>query len=239
MLTVDASPYGLSAILSQIDDDTKKPSIIAYASRSLTTIEQRYSQTEREALAIVWGMEHFRLYLYGCKFDLITDHKPLELIYKNRKSKPPMRIERWLLRLQDFKFKVIYQAGKDNIADYMSWHPVKEAKRENLAEQYVHFISENAVPKSMTLLEIQEESQRDPTIQFVMRAIQTNNWQTSSTNVDTKEIVQYYKVRTQLTAQHDGIILKNSKLSFQKHCAIKQLILHTLVIKASPRPKLF
>ena len=175
MLTVDASPYGLSAILSQIDDDTKKPNIIAYASRSLTTIEQRYSQTEREALAIVWGMEHFRLYLYGCEFDLITDHKPLELIYKNPKSKPPMRIERWLLRLQDFNFKVIYQAGKDNIADYMSRHPVKEAKRENLAEQYVHFISENAVPKSMTLLEIQEESQRDPTIQFVMRAIETND----------------------------------------------------------------
>ena len=65
-VVVDASPVGLSAILAQTPPgkDTP-PSIIAYASRALTPTEQRYSQTEREALAIVWGIEHFHLYLYG------------------------------------------------------------------------------------------------------------------------------------------------------------------------------
>ena len=98
----------------------------------------------------------------------------------------------------------------------MSRHPVKEAKRENLAEQYAHFISEKAVPTSMTLQEVHEESQRDPTIQFVMRAIETNNWKALSDHIDTKEIAQYHKVRTQLTARHDETTLKNSKIIIPK-----------------------
>ena len=70
-LCVDASPAGLAAIMSQ---DNK---IIAYASRALSPVEQRYSQTERECLAIVWGIEHFHLYLFGKPFTLLSDHKPL------------------------------------------------------------------------------------------------------------------------------------------------------------------
>ena len=94
VILVDASPVGLSAILSQQEHGSSKSQIIAYASRSLTSTEQRYSQTEKEALAIVWGIEHFHLYVYGAPFVLYTDHKPLELIYANPMSKPPARIER-------------------------------------------------------------------------------------------------------------------------------------------------
>ena len=61
-LSVDASPVGVSAILAQRDPGTSTPPhIIAYASRALTPTERRYSQTEKEALAIVWGIEHFHL----------------------------------------------------------------------------------------------------------------------------------------------------------------------------------
>ena len=59
---------------------------MAYASRALTEVEKRYSQTEKEALVIIWGVEHFHLYLYGNEFTLVTDHKPLEVIYGSRKS---------------------------------------------------------------------------------------------------------------------------------------------------------
>ena len=66
-LTTDASPFGLGAILEQKQTDGQfKP--IAYASRSLTDIERRYSQTEKEGLGIVWGCEKFQLYLLGLKF---------------------------------------------------------------------------------------------------------------------------------------------------------------------------
>jgi hypothetical protein len=63
-------------------------------SRSLLeVVERRYSQTEREALAIVWAMERFiHLYLHGAKFTLYTDCKPIEMILGNPKSKPPARM---------------------------------------------------------------------------------------------------------------------------------------------------
>ncbi|KAK3751390.1 hypothetical protein QZH41_002583 [Actinostola sp. cb2023] len=76
-LIVDASPVGLGAILAQVTHDQGR-NVVAYASRSLTDCESRYSQTEREALAVVWGTEHFHLYLHGSSFQSITDHKPLE-----------------------------------------------------------------------------------------------------------------------------------------------------------------
>ncbi|KAF2898921.1 hypothetical protein ILUMI_07253, partial [Ignelater luminosus] len=78
--------------------------------------EKRYSQTEKEALAIVWACEKFTIYLIGIKFELITDDKPLEVIY-SVKSKPCARIERWVLRLQKTESVIIVtieQATKED-----------------------------------------------------------------------------------------------------------------------------
>lgn len=104
-LIADASPVGLGAVLIQIND--KGPRIISYASKSLSDVEKRYAQTEKEALALVWAVERFHFYLFGREFKLITDHKPLEVIF-GPKSKPCARIERWVLRLQSYKYKVVY-----------------------------------------------------------------------------------------------------------------------------------
>nr|CAI5849022.1 unnamed protein product [Callosobruchus analis] len=93
----DASPVGLGAVLLQINHEG--PRIIAYGDRTLTDCERRYSQTEKEALALVWSVEHFNIFLFGKEFELVTDHKPLEFIFGVR-SKPCARIERWVLRLQ-------------------------------------------------------------------------------------------------------------------------------------------
>ena len=97
----DASPVGLGAVLLQEQQGVHR--IISYASRTLSSVERRYSQTEREALALVWACERFSIYLIGREFDLITDHRPLEVIYGPR-SKPSARIERWVLRLQSYDF---------------------------------------------------------------------------------------------------------------------------------------
>lgn len=72
VMIVDASPLGLRALFIQ---DGK---VISYGSRALNDVETRYSQTEREGLAVVWGCEHFHLYLFGNQFKIISDHKPLE-----------------------------------------------------------------------------------------------------------------------------------------------------------------
>ena len=101
---VDASPVGLGAILAQ------QGKIISYASRALTDVEQRYSQTDREFLAIVYGVEHFHLYLFGSKFTVTTDHKSLVGIISS--SKPATaRIERLRLRLMPYECDLQYRPG--------------------------------------------------------------------------------------------------------------------------------
>lgn len=112
---------GVSAILKNKDKNDEK--VLAYASRALTNVEKRFSQTEKKALAIIWGVEHFHMYLYGHEFTLITNYKPLEVINGKCNSRPSARIERWVLRLQTYSFKVIYKPGKHNPADYLSRHP--------------------------------------------------------------------------------------------------------------------
>ena len=156
-LLTDASPSGLSAILMQHTPGRNNRRVVAYASRALTAVERRYSQTGREALAIVWVIERLHLYLFGSHFKLLTDCKPVELIFSNPKSKPPARIERWNLRLQAYDFEVIHTKGSDNPSDYLSRHTslIGNDKQDNIAEEYVNFITSFAVPKAMTLEEIQ------------------------------------------------------------------------------------
>ena len=102
----DASPVGLGAVLLQTQSDGQnKP--IAYASCSLTPAERRYSQIEREALGCVWAVEHFRTYLWGVKFTLQTDHKPLIYMLNPEKATlSPPRKQRLGLRLQPYDLKI-------------------------------------------------------------------------------------------------------------------------------------
>ena len=118
-MSVDASLVGLAAILSQANTETGETHVITYASRSLTETEQRYSQTEREPLAVVWACEYLHLYIYGKPVTVYTDHKPLVTIYGNPNSKPPARIERWALKLQPYQLTVRYRRGAGNPADYV------------------------------------------------------------------------------------------------------------------------
>ena len=123
IITVDASPVGISAILAPKDSASDDCRIVA-----ISSVEKRYSQTEKEALSIVWAVEHFHLFIYGKPFQLITDHKPLEIVYDSPKSKPSARIERWVLHLQPYRFTVQYKPGVDNPADYLSSHPTKKVE---------------------------------------------------------------------------------------------------------------
>ena len=156
-LVVDASPFGLGAVLAQYDNEHSEESrrIIAFGSRSLTETEQRYSQTERETLALVWGCEYFHVYIYGSVNPVIvTDHKPLVTIFNNPQSKPPMRLERWALRLQPYNLKVKYQPGEINAADYLlrryALTKTIWSTKNNEIEMYVNSIITDAIPKAMT-----------------------------------------------------------------------------------------
>lgn len=79
ILTTDASAYAIGGILSQGEIGKDKP--IAYASRLLNNAEQNYATIEKESLAIVYCTNHFRPYLYGNQFTILTDHKPLQWLH--------------------------------------------------------------------------------------------------------------------------------------------------------------
>ena len=203
-LRVDASPFGLGAILTQTHGDETRP--VAYASRTLTAVERRYSQTEREALAVVWGCVRFHLYLYGTTFEIYTDHKPLEIIYSPT-SKPPARIERWGLRLQPHIFCVKYSPGIGNPADVLSRLPLANAttNTRNTAEEYVQFVAQNAAPKVLSLSTIKEATNQDPVLQFLRECIMKNNWPKVSMTRP------YHGIRHELTVI-DDIILRGSRI---------------------------
>lgn len=173
----DASPVGLGAILFQKQGEVQR--VISYASRTLSAVERRYSQTEKEALALVWACERFAIYLIGREFDLLTDHKPLEIIYGPR-SKPSARIERWVLRLQSFDFTVRYRPGKYNIADSLSRLPTQNGAA-NTTEAYVRFVATQATPGAMTTREIEEASSKDETLQQIREAVQQGKRECVST----------------------------------------------------------
>ena len=107
-VTCDASPVGVAAVISHVfDNNIERP--IAFASRTLSKAERNYSQLDREALALVFGVKSFHQYVYGREFDLETDHKPLTFIFGPKKGLPMMsaaRVQRWAIFLTAYDFKI-------------------------------------------------------------------------------------------------------------------------------------
>ena len=118
-LETDASNLRIAAVLMQIKEGNKV--LISAASRTITSAEKNYRIVEREALAVVWGIQYLRTYLYifGKTFLVITDHQCLKYLqtFKN----PNSRMVKWLMSLQDFSIQVVYRSGKQNVvADALS-----------------------------------------------------------------------------------------------------------------------
>ena len=120
VLQTDASNVGIGAVLTQFIDDEEHP--VAFASRQLSDAEFKYATIEKEALAIKWGIQYFRPYLYGTSFKVQTDHNPLRWL--NNMKDTSQRLGRWALMLQEYDFEIEYRKGSSNAnADCMSRMP--------------------------------------------------------------------------------------------------------------------
>ena len=111
VLQTDASSSGLGAVLLQEFEDSLHP--VCFASRKLLDREKRYSTIERECLAIVWAVHKFVRFLWGVRFVLQTDHRPLT--YLRTSNFKNSRIMRWALSLQEFSFEVLPVSGRANV----------------------------------------------------------------------------------------------------------------------------
>jgi hypothetical protein len=117
VLTTDASNFGLGAVLSQGPIGQDLP--VAYACRSLNDAETHYITSEKELLAIVWATKYFRPYLYGWRFKIVSDHKPLVRVM-NLKD-PGSRLLRWRIQLAEYDYEITYRRGSQNTnADALS-----------------------------------------------------------------------------------------------------------------------
>jgi len=201
---VDASKKGLGAALIQVDSGKEK--IIAFASKALTPVEERYANIEREMLAVVFGAERFHTFLYGSTFIIESDHKPLESIQLKNLAQAPPRLQRMLLRLQAYDMTIKYRPGKQlQLADAMSrLNPVKSGTTIKL-EKTVHAVQWSDAMTS----ELQRRTDDDPELRPLKEVI-VNGWPENS-NVLPKCVRPYWSMKDFLTVE-DGIILKCDRI---------------------------
>ena len=135
----DASCKGLGCALEQ-----RTPNgwhTVAFASRFLNSVENRYSINELELLGVVWSVEHFKYYLYGKSFTVITDHRALlSIMRENRANKSyNSRLTRWVDRLLPFDFTIHHLPGSEiGLVDYNSRDP--QQKTVNISAYDEQFI---------------------------------------------------------------------------------------------------
>lgn len=176
------------AILTQEHKNSLK--IASLASKASSSTEQCYSQTKREALTLMWGCEHYYLYLFEAPVQVMTDHKPLLEIFRKPQSKTSTRLERWALQLIPYNLKLKYNLGVETLQTLdldlslsgfhqnVSHSPSDSCRTTKVMEEYISFIMSQATPQAIGLEAIGYETQRDPTMQQVIQSLSSNKWPT-------------------------------------------------------------
>ncbi|XP_038121421.1 uncharacterized protein K02A2.6-like [Culex quinquefasciatus] len=123
IVAADASNYGVDAcLMHRYDDGSIK--VVCHASRTLTSAEQNYGQVEKEALALIFGVTKFHRFIWGRRFTLHTDHKPLVAVFGSKKGIPvhtSNRLQRWALILLSYEFDIEHISTQDfGYADMLS-----------------------------------------------------------------------------------------------------------------------
>jgi transposase InsO family protein len=211
-LTTDASKAGLGAVLEQKHEGVWKP--IAYASRAMTQCEQHYAQIEKETLAIVFACERFHEYTYGKRVIVRTDHKPLRAIFSKPINKAPPRIQRFLLRLQQYDLEVQFTPGSEiPVADTLSRAYLTQEVRPEVPEQeircHVHFMIKSLPVSPSKLDEFKRETAKDESLQKLKQFIQ-EGWPDDKDKIP--DAVKPYLTYQDEISEAEGLMLRGCRI---------------------------
>ncbi|MEL7079444.1 MAG: RNase H-like domain-containing protein [Cyanobacteria bacterium J06582_2] len=192
-LTTDASEKTIGGVLTQNGHP------VIYISRNLSKSEQKYSNIEREGLAVVFAVTRLKQYLLGRKFTLRTDHKPLQYIFNPNSQIPKVvsaRLARWAITLMAYDYEVQYTPGQEiGHADAMSRLRFKDDENDLVAVAMATF--EKPV---IDINVLQKELRSNDFTQRVMGRIRKGNWRNC-----TKMENSFAKISDALTIQNDLI----------------------------------
>ena len=206
VVTVDSSSYGIGAVLSHVIDKVERP--VFFISRSLNDAERKYSQIEREALALVFGLKRFHYYLFGQRFTAVTDHLPLLSLFSNTKNISSMasgRIQRWSLMLSCYSFNLIHRSGKTlGTADTLSRLPLSDTlEAVPVPAEWMHFVHTfESEPVNAATIRI--HTAKDPILSDILRYCV----QGFPNKVDSK-FNAFFSRRNELVVQHDCLLWGN------------------------------
>ena len=209
LLSCDVSPYGIGAVLSQISP-SKEEKPIAFASRSLAPAERKYSQLDKEGLSIIFGVRKFHQYLFGRKFTIQSDHRPLQHIFGETRPVPHMasaRLQRRPLTLGAYDYSICYKPGSSQSnADMLSRLPLPESPPDVPLPGETILLLEQLQSSPITAGQIKKWTHQDPVLSRVRNNV-LHGWQQSPND----QTEPYYLCREELSIQ-DGCLLRSSRV---------------------------
>ncbi|XP_037036075.1 uncharacterized protein K02A2.6-like [Bradysia coprophila] len=241
-VAADASSQGLGAvILHRYADGSEKA--IEHASRSLTPAERNYGQIEREALSLVFAVQKFHRMIWGRKFVLETDHKPLLAIFGSKKGIPvhsSSRLQRWAISLMSYDFDVEYvKTEKFGYADVLSrlianhQSPLEPiiVSSVRIMEDSINRILVDAIRTLPVTAEmIAHETLNDELLISVSNFLKSN-W---PTHLEDETLKVFYNRRESL-CEMDGCLLFNERvvipLSLQKEILQRLHVAHPGIVR--------
>ena len=210
----DASPYGLGVVLSHITVDGKERPV-SYASRTLSVAERNYAHVEKEGLALVFAVRKFHQFLYGIKFALFTDHKPLLGLFSEKAELPvraAARVLRWALLLSAYNYTLEYRPGSGNAnADGLSRLPL-DARNGEVSQVVSSVCMMELVKAPVTQSDLRRATRTDPVLGVVLNKI-LEGWGAQAAASD--DLWPYHQRSSELSTE-GGCILWGSRLVIPK-----------------------